>query len=84
MFTHEGVFKELDVALETIKSRGDVADSTDVGQLQQIFRDPRWRALAKVRTQGLLLDGVCVCLFAGYLCAFVRVHIRLCMYVRIS
>lgn len=61
MFTHEGVFKELDVALETIKSRGDVADSTDVGQLQQIFRDPRWRALAKVRTQGLLLDGVCVC-----------------------
>lgn len=84
MFTHEGVFKELDVALETIKSRGDVADSTDVGQLQQIFRDPRWRALAKVRTQGLLLDGVCVCLSAGYLCAFVRVHIRLCMYVRIS
>lgn len=55
----QSVFKELDVALETIKSRGDVADSTDVAQLQQIFRDPRWRALAKVHdsvSQSQLLE----------------------------
>ena len=69
------MFEELDLALEAVKSRGDVADASEVSDLQQMFRDPRWQAIAKVRynIQGLLdtvsvficLLSTCVCLCEG-------------------
>ena len=63
MFTHEDVFAELDVVLEAVKSRGDVANASDVGELQQILLDPRWRALAKV-VGAAFRQCVCVCVRA--------------------
>lgn len=76
MFT-EGVFEKLDLALEEVKSRSDVADASDVSELQQMFRDPRWQAMAKVIAAGLLhclIQSVSVCLSACLLvvCACVR------------